>query len=485
MFRPPGLEDVVPEGGHLEQLTLTLDEQYHDTAGCDLIEAGATLRSSTVDGHPIWQFLLAGGTDPIDVTIAPTAGTTVRTADSTTDSTGAVPEQLLALTTGLRRGAALRLLATVRTHRDVRRVLDRRDRLVVQVTDDQVHSAAPTPDGALLQEWRALHVEFGPGAKGRTASRVHRLLTGAGGLQVTAGNVVARALDRPDTSMTPASDTAGSVASAYLRDQEDALNAGDLTLRRGLGGIHPTRVATRRMRSTLRVYGKLFDPAEVTALDAELSWYASALGEVRDREVQRERMRKLVAAVPDELVLGPVAARIEQQLVAEQAERQRELDDAMNSERYFALLRECRRFVTAPPFTPVADRPAASLRRLVRRAERTLDKHLAAGLRRGGTDEELHKARKAGKRARYAVELATPVLGKKKARRVASAYQELQDTLGDFQDGVVSCELLRRLGAATADQPGENGFTYGLLYAQQLDRAARSRRAAARLRARL
>ena len=133
--------------------------------------------------------------------------------------------------------------------------------------------------------------------------------------------------------------------------------------------------------------------------------------------------------------------------------------------------------MTDPPFTDLAARKPAELQwRGAGRGEK-VSKHLAAGLGPGGDDEELHKARKAGKRARYAAELAHPVLGKKTKNSV-KRYQDLQDILGDHQDGVVAADLLRRIAAGTAQYPDENGFTYGLLYAQELHRAQESRRLA-------
>jgi hypothetical protein len=54
----------------------------------------------------------------------------------------------------------------------------------------------------------------------------------------------------------------------------------------------------------------------------------------------------------------------------------------------------------------------------------------------------------------------------------------LQDILGDHRDGMVAADLLRRLAAATAGDPTENGFTYGLLFAEEQRRAERSRQAA-------
>ena len=109
--------------------------------------------------------------------------------------------------------------------------------------------------------------------------------------------------------------------------------------------------------------------------------------------------------------------------------------------------------------------------------DREVTKHLSSGLV-GDDGAELHKARKAGKRARYAAELGRPVLGKKKATNSVHRYQNLQDILGEHQDAVVAADLPRRMGAGTAGHPDENGFTYGLLYARELDRAEHSRRLA-------
>ena len=54
----------------------------------------------------------------------------------------------------------------------------------------------------------------------------------------------------------------------------------------------------------------------------------------------------------------------------------------------------------------------------------------------------------------------------KKTKNAVNQYKELQDILGDLQDGVVAADLLRRIAAGTAQHANENGFTYGLLYAR-------------------
>jgi CHAD domain-containing protein len=159
----------------------------------------------------------------------------------------------------------------------------------------------------------------------------------------------------------------------------------------------PTRVAARRLRSTLRIFADDFDPDRAGAFDAELSWYAALLGEVRDREAQRARFTQAIAALPEELVMGPVAARIEQHLLAAQLQHRAARDKTVNGRRYHALLRDSARWVTDPPFTDLAAGKATELRSAVRAAAKKVTKHLNAGLGPHGDDEGLHEARKAGK----------------------------------------------------------------------------------------
>jgi CHAD domain-containing protein len=86
-------------------------------------------------------------------------------------------------------------------------------------------------------------------------------------------------------------------------------------------------------------------------------------------------------------------------------------------------------------------------------------------------EEQLHEARKAYKRARYAVEVFVPLEGAP-ARRLAKRLTTLQDVLGDHQDATITRDVLRDY-AGRAHAAGDNAFSYGILYARQQD-AARS-----------
>ncbi|MET1153641.1 CHAD domain-containing protein [Arthrobacter sp.] len=64
--------------------------------------------------------------------------------------------------------------------------------------------------------------------------------------------------------------------------------------------VHQMRTATRRMRSVLKAYRKLLDPAP-DRLQDELMWLAGELAAARDAEVQTERLGRLLAvAVEDQ-----------------------------------------------------------------------------------------------------------------------------------------------------------------------------------------
>jgi CHAD domain-containing protein len=252
----------------------------------------------------------------------------------------------------------------------------------------------------------------------------------------------------------------------YLTTQINQIVAGDGGLRRGHDPIHDTRVAIRRLRSTLRVFGKVLDAAAVGDLGDQLKWYAALLGEVRDCQVQLHRLSAALDAMPDELVFGPVRARIRNELQAIELPARTRVSEAMDSERYVAIMATLRQWRAEPPVGQ--DVTTKALRKRARRAQRKADRRLAEATSKAlqsGDGAMLHRARKAAKRARYAAELCKPV--DKRAKRTRKHYKHIQTVLGDHQDTVVATDALRRLAVVAGTTVGENGFTYGLLYARE------------------
>ena len=269
--------------------------------------------------------------------------------------------------------------------------------------------------------------------------------------------------------------SAADLLGRYLDVQADAVIVADPKVRQDLpDSVHKMRVACRRIRSLLRTFRPMFEPGRAAELDGELRWIAGELGEVRDREVQLERLLAATASLRPDLVLGPVPARIEATLLPELVAARKRLLVAMRSARYRGLLELLDRFVTEPPYTDVASATARDvLRPRVRKAYRSLRRRVEAARAAGEgapRDAANHRARKAAKRLRYAAEALRDDVGAD-AKRLAKRAEDLQELLGEYQDGVVSRGLLRDLGIRAHAAEGESAFTFGILLGLEQSRA--------------
>ena len=284
------------------------------------------------------------------------------------------------------------------------------------------------------------------------------------------------------STTTPGS--AASLVGPYLGAQFTALLTADDRLREGDESVvHAGRVAARRARSVLRVYGPLFDAPAATHLDRELRWWAGTLSPVRDLQVLQDRLDALVAGLDEELVVGPVRTRIDVELGHDRLQHWAAVVAALTSERHRALVDHLERWSTEPPWTAQASRAESTLNPLVRRADRTVAERLRHA-HRSDDVEDMHRARKAAKRARYAAEVVSTVESTG-ATKAARRYRRLQALLGEHQDSVVSAQLLRRLADVADQAPGESSFTFGLLHEAEQRRARATEVKAQRLARRL
>jgi CHAD domain-containing protein len=454
-FALPRLDDVI-SGASVERSCVELNSEYYDTADGDLQAHGVLLRRRDGDDDTGWQLKV------------PATDGRVEIHASLTDTP---PTELTDLLTGLRLGKPLVNVATIRTVRERYRITEAKQRqLFAELADDHVRASV---DHRLLA-WREIEVELGPTAKALPRD-IAKLLKKAGATPSRYPSKLARVSHAARPQKRTGSD-AELAFSSYVSDQIDDIFAGDLGLRRGSDPIHDTRVAIRRLRSTLRVFGKLLDGASIAGVDDELKWFAGLLGEVRDCQVQRARFRDALAQYPDALVLGPVANRIDTDLHSEQLKARQTVTKAMASQRYLDLLTLLQQWRNDPPTSEPPN--AGRLTKRARRAERKADRRLTEAVE-SGEDALLHRARKASKRARYAAELRAPL--DKSAKKTVKHYKKIQRVLGDHQDGVVATGTLRRLALVAGTTPGENGFTYGLLYAREQQAAEKARHDARKL----
>lgn len=460
----PGVASVDEPVEHL------LEAVYFDTADLRLLRARVTMRRRTGGADAGWHLKLPAGTARREVH-AP-LGRAVRKP----------PRVLVEPVAGVVRGQTPQPVAALRTRRVVTSLRGADGELLAEVADDTVTATVPQAgagEAAEVHAWREVEVELGAGDEALAAA-VGERLTAAGARPSAEASKVGRVLaGRLAAGAPPRRGKKPVTAGEFLRDalgeQVAALQAADVLLRTDQAdAVHQVRVAARRLRSTLRAFRAVLDRTATDPLRAELSWLGGQLADARDDEVALAHLRAVVAAEPEDLVLGPVAARLQQTQVQEDQAGVDRARLTLSEPRYLALLDALHGLLADPPFT---DRAGGSLRPVLRRASRRsvrrLRRRLGAARRAAGRERAaaLHEVRKAAKQVRYAAEVGRGELSR--VEEVARAATRVQKVLGELQDTVVTRELCRRLGVVAA-AAGENSFTYGRLHALEQARAERA-----------
>ena len=443
-----------------------LHASYFDTADLRLAAHGITLRRRRGGTDAGWHLKMPAGAEGKHELRAPLGRPLV------------VPAKLSGLVAAYTRGEELRPVATLETRRTVVRLLGEDGAELAEVADDLVTGRGGTD--AEPERWREIEVELRGGTpellkaagkrlrkvgakKGKSSSKLGRLL---GEAVVPSESAATRAAARSRIAAATSngkgpSVTTGEVVTAYLAAQVEAVVAFDPKARLGEeDAVHRMRVASRRLRSILRSYRAVLDEERTAPLGPELRWLAAVLGDVRDLEVLRMRFAEAPAFVLEDLEKRERAAY-------------RRMNASLKEPRYFALLDALDRLIADPPLVEAADRKARKeLPGLVTRAWNRMAKDYASIRTADDPDEARHETRKAAKRARYAAELAVPVLGVA-AKRVVKDAKRIQEVLGGHQDGVIAME---HLGAAAkrTKVPAE-AFTLGVLYGREQCQAEAAR----------
>ncbi|MET9352963.1 CYTH and CHAD domain-containing protein [Streptomyces sp. NPDC006617] len=470
-YEPPsgglaGLPDLTGVGP-VASVTATgpeeLDAVYHDTVDLRLAGSSATLRRRTGGPDAGWHLKLPLAGDTREEVWAPLSDD--------------VPEALRELVLSRTRGAPLRPVVRIRSTRAVRQLRDAEGAVLAELSLDEVRANA-TAAGGGRAEWGELEVELADGVPAQLLDAVEKKLRKKGIVRADSPSKLARALRDTGVGDTgvrrpPAGVVAGSSGSyvvSYLREQVGVLVSLDPAVRRDLpDAVHQMRVTCRRLRSCLRSYRSVLDRRVTDPVAAELRWLAGELGVARDQEVLRERIGAALDGLPDDLVLGPVAARLRVWDVSREEDVRSRTRQALGTPRQLRLLDALDTLVRRPPLRAGAGRkPARTMARAVLKEYGRLAGRMDLALARPSgrsRETELHEARKAAKRLRYAAEVARPALGKP-AARLGKHAKAVQQLLGEHQDAVVAQDTLRRLAVA-AHGAGESAFTWGLLHGRE------------------
>jgi CHAD domain-containing protein len=436
-----------------------LQAEYYDTDDLRLIRAGITLRRRRGGDDAGWHLKLPVGADTRREIRLP-LGRGGRQ----------VPGELAKLVRVHTRGEPLRPVAQVTTNRQRLVLLGQAGEPLAEVAEDDV-SAQALGDSTTVSHWHEVEVELTGGSRELLAA-ADKLLRRSGlrpaGTSAKLERALAGQLPEPEhQAPLVSSSPAGQVVLAYLQTYADRLKSLDPMVRRDEpDAVHQMRVATRRLRSTLQAFGRIIRRDDTQRLAAELKWLGGVLGDARDAEVLAGHLLAELGELPAELVIGPVQARVQGHFASAHADARTALLEALDSQRYFALLDELDKLTAEPPLTlqaaePAADVLPAATRRCYRRVRRRMRRARRAPAGQP-TDAALHEARKAAKRARYAGEALAPAIGTK-AGRFAKQMKKIQSVLGDHQDAVIARQVERELGIG-AHLAGENAFSYGLLY---------------------
>ncbi|MGZ4618688.1 MAG: CYTH and CHAD domain-containing protein [Frankiaceae bacterium] len=450
-----------------------MEATYFDTSDLRLARAPMTLRRRTGGKDAGWHLKMQSGKDREEIH-AP-LGSAKKT----------VPRKLSDLVLVHSRHEPLRPVAKITTERHVRNVCNADGEVLVELAEDLVQAQTLDADGqdaGRTAGWRELEAELMPAGGDDDLTVLVGLLEAAGAHPAPFPSKLVRALGdaalAPPEVVEPAAvvkpeEPASAAVASYLRAQTRALMAQDPRVRQDLyDSVHKMRVAARRLRSALRTFRPLLDRERADALEPELRWLGTVLGDPRDREVLHDRLRKELDSLPPELMLRPVAAVFHQEMLGGLQQAQGKAREELRSERYLDLVDALVDFAADPPVTEQAEQPAAAvLAGLVAKAWRRLDRAVRAA-QASQRDEDWHEARKSGKRARYAAEAVEAVHGGDAADLAAQA-EAVQEVLGEHQDSVVARDVLRRLAAAHDDA----GFTLGILYGVERERGRAARQA--------
>lgn len=214
--------------------------------------------------------------------------------------------------------------------------------------------------------------------------------------------------------------------------------------------LHDMRVATRRMRASMHVFGSYLDPKQMAPFVKGLRRTGRALGAVRDLDVFREKMQLYLDTLPpgQQDALNPL-------LTVWQAQRdtaRKKMLTYLNSARYLRFKTEFGEFLEKPNAgaLPAVTRQGEPIPHRLRHVVPVVIYQRLAAVHAyeewvTGPDvplERLHQLRIACKALRYALEFFREVLGAE-TKTLIDTMKALQDHLGNLQDAVVACNLLR------------------------------------------
>ena len=381
-----------------------------------------------------------------------------------------VPAELRDVVLAIVRDRPLAPVARIATHREIDVLYGSDGTALAEFCDDHVSASADGEDTE--QRWREWELELAEDATARGSAdeqllaRLSNRLRDAGAAPAEYASKLARVLGSSLRAPRPAP---GSDDSAHraVAEQIEELLAWDRAVRADVeDSVHQMRVTIRTIRSLLQASTSAFGLTDDARILDELRELAAVLGTARDAEVLADRYQRALDDLPQDLVRGPIRARLVDGAHHRYRAGLRQSLSAMRSDRYFRLL-------DALDGLLAAESPASEVNE-EQLAEATIEEGYRGPKRAkaaAAADAEHHdgaaRDSKSARRLRYTARRPAPPS--------ADAAKTIQTLLGDHQDSVVSRAHLTEQ-ADTAHAAGEDTFTYGLLHQREVNLAHRCER---------
>ncbi len=219
--------------------------------------------------------------------------------------------------------------------------------------------------------------------------------------------------------------------------------------------LHDMRVATRRMRAALRIFGESFSKKKSKPIRKGLKETGQALGAVRDLDVFMEKLAQHRQTLPEAEKAG-----LDPLLTAWRGKRENSRQNMLaylESKAYAKFKRKMLKFVKTegmgaepiPTGVPVAFQLRHIVPRLIYSRYEAVGAYEA--VLESASIETLHSLRIAFKRFRYTLEYFQELLGPE-VTTVIKELKVMQNHLGDLNDADVSSRMLRTFLAEWEEQ---------------------------------
>jgi len=208
--------------------------------------------------------------------------------------------------------------------------------------------------------------------------------------------------------------------------------------------VHRVRVASRRLRAAMRMFGECFGPKTLTRWRKQVRRLGRRLGAARDLDVQVDFLREVLAELQDGPYVAGVA-RVRLRLRQEREALQPRVVKAMKRFGACGVIEQMQRELQAMSAAADGQAPAGEFvyGRARRRILRGLEKLHAyeSCLARPGDQASHHAMRVAAKRLRYTMEICGDLYDEKMGGALQSV-KNLQSLLGQIHDCDVWGQML-------------------------------------------